>query len=140
MTWTTNRQQETECYGEHLASLLRPGDVVALCGPLGAGKTAFTRGIIRALFGEEVVTSPTFAIANEYTSEKGTLVHCDLYRLSSEEELFETGFYDYLDGKRIVVMEWPDQIPSLLDEATITVYFEKGEGDQRTLSVSIPER
>ena len=97
MEFWTQSPEETEALGAALASSLRPGQVVAFRGPLGAGKTAFTRGLARGLGVTGPVTSPTYTIVNEYTGGRMPLFHFDMYRLSSEEDLFDIGWEDYLD-------------------------------------------
>src|SRR5699024_1158231 len=97
MEYLSNSEAETEALGEALAGRLTAGDVIAVSGDLGAGKTAFTRGLARGLGVTERVTSPTFTIVNEYLGGRLPLFHFDLYRLSSAEELFDIGWEDYLD-------------------------------------------
>lgn len=92
MTITTNSPEQTELLGKKLAALLKPGDVIAYYGDLGAGKTAFTRGLAAGLGVTECVTSPTYTIVNEYLSGRMPLFHFDMYRLSSSEELFDIGW------------------------------------------------
>ena len=99
--------EETEALGAEYAKTLRPGAVIALEGELGAGKTAFARGVLRGLGYTGRVTSPTFALINEYGPD-AEAVHMDLYRLDDYEELQEIGFEDYLDGERLILCEWPD--------------------------------
>ena len=96
MTVITKSPEQTELLGKKLAELLRPGDVIAYYGDLGAGKTAFTRGLAAGLGIREAVTSPTYTIVNEYLSGRMPLFHFDMYRLSSSEELFDIGWEDYL--------------------------------------------
>ena len=96
MEFVTNSPEETEELGERLGRALSPGDVVAFTGDLGAGKTAFTRGIARGLGIGDRVTSPTFAIVNEYEGGRLPLFHFDMYRLTSSDELFDIGWEDYL--------------------------------------------
>ena len=96
MEYISNSAQETEALGERLAARLRPGDVIAYTGDLGAGKTAFTRGLARGLGVADRVTSPTFTIVNEYEGGRLPLFHFDLYRMDSPEELFDIGWEDYL--------------------------------------------
>ena len=91
MTYVTNSPAETEALGQHLAETLQPGDVIAYTGDLGAGKTAFTRGLARGLGITERITSPTFTIVNEYLGGRLPLFHFDMYRLGSSEELYEIG-------------------------------------------------
>ena len=96
MEFVTNSPEETEELGERLGRALSPGDVVAFTGDQGAGKTAFTRGIARGLGIGDRVTSPTFAIVNEYEGGRLPLFHFDMYRLTSSDELFDIGWEDYL--------------------------------------------
>ena len=95
MRYVTHGPEETEALGMRLAERLAPGDVIAYYGDLGAGKTAFTRGLAKGLGITESVTSPTYTIVNEYLSGKMPLFHFDMYRLGSSEELFDIGWEDY---------------------------------------------
>ena len=106
--------EDTERAGADFAQTLQPGDVVTLDGDLGAGKTAFARGVLRGLGYTGRVTSPTFAIANEYSAPGGAVVHFDLYRILGEEALFELGFEEYLDRERILLNEWSKNAGALL--------------------------
>ncbi|MEA4912915.1 MAG: tRNA (adenosine(37)-N6)-threonylcarbamoyltransferase complex ATPase subunit type 1 TsaE [Oscillospiraceae bacterium] len=112
---TTNTQAQTERAGGDFARTLRPGDVVALTGGLGAGKTAFVRGALRALGWTGPVASPTFAIVNEYAVNIGRVAHFDMYRIDTEDALWSTGFYDYLDGRTVLFIEWSENIAFALD-------------------------
>ena len=94
--YVTNGEEETEALGRRLGQVLQPGAVVAFTGDLGAGKTAFTRGLARGLGISERVTSPTFTIVNEYEGGRLPLFHFDMYRLGSSEELFDIGWEEYL--------------------------------------------
>lgn len=120
MDYLSHNETETEAAGETLASRLRAGDVVAYWGGLGAGKTAFTRGLARGLGYEGRVTSPTFTIVNEYEGRL-PLFHFDMYRLSGEDELFEIGWEDYLSRGGICAVEWSERIASALPPETIRV-------------------
>ena len=111
---------ETEERGRQLAGGLRSGDVVALFGDLGAGKTAFTRGLAAGLGCTGRVTSPTFTIVNEYEGPL-PLFHFDMYRLSGEEDLFDIGWEDYLSRRGVCVVEWSERIADALPEGTIRV-------------------
>ncbi|MEG0751280.1 MAG: tRNA (adenosine(37)-N6)-threonylcarbamoyltransferase complex ATPase subunit type 1 TsaE [Oscillospiraceae bacterium] len=126
-TIVTNSAAETEEIGARLARTLTNGDIVALTGGLGAGKTALVRGALRALGCEGPYTSPTFAIVREYDG-KTPCAHFDMYRISGERELESTGFYDYLDGKRILFIEWSENVPFIFDGSEITVGI-SGFGD-----------
>lgn len=105
---------ETRALGEALAAELRPGDVILLEGPMGAGKSELARGIARGLGVTETVTSPTFTILNLYTSGRMPLAHFDWYRLESEEELYEMGMDEYLGGDGAALVEWPGRCPEAL--------------------------
>ena len=97
MEYITHSPSETEAVGAALARVLKPGTVIAYRGDLGAGKTAFTRGLARGLGVTERVSSPTYTIVNEYLGGKMPLFHFDMYRLGSEDELFDIGWEDYLE-------------------------------------------
>lgn len=106
--------EDTEAFGARFAATLRPGDVLAFTGDLGAGKTAFSRGVLRGLGYAGRVTSPTFAIANEYHTPRAEVVHFDMYRILDAEALWELGFEEYLDGRRILLIEWSENIADAL--------------------------
>ena len=127
MYYITHSPEETEALGTAYAASLHPGDVVAFSGDLGAGKTAFTRGVLRGLGYPGRVTSPTFAIANEYDTPRGRVAHFDLYRILDCEALFEIGFEEYLDGERILLIEWSQNAGALLPERHKTVRLSYGE-------------
>lgn len=132
----THSPEQTEQAGADFAKTLKPGDVVTLDGDLGAGKTAFARGVLRGLGYPGRVTSPTFAIANEYSAPDGTVVHFDLYRILDEEALFELGFEEYLDGTRILLIEWSENAGGLLPAHHKSVRLAYGEQpDDRLLEI-----
>ena len=124
MTVITKSPEQTELLGKKLAELLRPGDVIAYYGDLGAGKTAFTRGLAAGLGIREAVTSPTYTIVNEYLSGRMPLFHFDMYRLSSSEELFDIGWEDYLARGGVCAVEWSENVQDAL-EAPITVRIDR---------------
>lgn len=126
MEFWTNSPAETERLGQYLAERLEPGQVVAFQGTLGAGKTAFIRGIARGLGVTEPVTSPTYTIVNEYGSGRVPLFHFDMYRLSGPEDLFDIGWEDYLERGGICVVEWSERVLEAL-ERPILVKIEKLE-------------
>lgn len=109
--------EQTEHLGEVLAQKLCPGDVIAFYGDLGAGKTAFTRGLARGLGITEPVTSPTYTIVNEYLSGRMPLFHFDMYRLSCSEELFDIGWEDYLLRGGVCAVEWSENVSDALQGA-----------------------
>ena len=136
--FTTYTQSETEELGTQFSFALRPGDVIAMYGDLGAGKTAFVRGAVRGFGIDDYVASPTFAIVNEYICPDVKVAHFDMYRINSEEELYGTGFYDYLDGSTVIFIEWSENIPFAIDDEAIRVTIEKGDGDIRVIRIDSP--
>jgi tRNA threonylcarbamoyladenosine biosynthesis protein TsaE len=130
---------ETEGLAEGLGRLLKPGDVVAYRGGLGAGKTAFTRGLAKGMgLDPNEVSSPTFAILNIYKNEKAELRHFDMYRVTTPAALYSTGFYDYLDNAGVLAIEWSENIAEELPENTVTVTLEALDGDTRRITVDNP--
>ena len=137
MEITTNSPTETEAVGASLAAKLEPGSVIAFTGDLGAGKTAFTRGLAKGLGIEERVTSPTFTIVNEYEGGRLPLFHFDMYRLGSADELFDIGWEDYLTRGGVCAVEWSENIADALEEDTICVDIRRGEHDsQRVITIT----
>ena len=133
----TNSPAETEDAGASLAARLEPRSVIAFTGELGAGKTAFTRGLARGLGVTERVTSPTFTIVNEYEGGRLPLFHFDMYRLGSSDELFDIGWEDYLCRGGICAVEWSENIEDALEEDAIRVDIRRGEyDDQRIITIS----
>ena len=119
-TYLAHNVQETEAAGEALAARLEAGSVIAYAGDLGAGKTAFTRGLARGLGCRGRVTSPTFTIVNEYEGNI-PLFHFDLYRLGGEDELFDIGWEDYLVRGGVCAVEWSERAAGVLPPETVTV-------------------
>jgi tRNA threonylcarbamoyladenosine biosynthesis protein TsaE len=105
-------------WGRELAASLRAGDVVALCGQLGAGKTQATKGILAGLGSQAAVTSPTFTLVHEYTDGRLPVFHFDFYRMDSAEEVLTVGWDDILDEPGVVIIEWADLFPELLPPHT----------------------
>ena len=129
-------EQDTEALGRALVQRLQPGAVVAFTGDLGAGKTAFTRGIARGLGIGDRVTSPTFAIVNEYEGGRLPLFHFDMYRLTSSDELFDIGWEDYLARGGVCAVEWSENVADALERDTVRVDIRRGEHDgQRVISI-----
>ena len=136
MTYVTNSPAETEALGQCLAERLQPGDVIAYTGDLGAGKTAFTRGLARGLGITERITSPTFTIVNEYQGGRLPLFHFDMYRLGSSEELYEIGWEDYLARGGVCAVEWSEIVADALEEDCIRVDIRQGDTEhQRKITV-----
>ena len=121
MEYVSNSPEETEELGATLAGRLSAGTVVAFTGDLGAGKTAFVRGIARGLGISGRVTSPTFTIVNEYLGGRLPLFHFDMYRLPDSDALFDIGWEDYLDRGGVCAVEWSEQVADALPEDTVTV-------------------
>ena len=134
--YVSNSEGETVDLGRRLGLRLGPGAVVAYTGDLGAGKTAFTRGLARGLDISERVTSPTFTIVNEYEGGRLPLFHFDLYRLGSSDELFDIGWEDYLSRGGVCAVEWGENVADALEEDAIRVDLRRGESDgQRIITI-----
>lgn len=132
--YTSNSAAETEQIAGDLAATLKSGDFIAFFGDLGAGKTAFTRGLVKALAPEclPLVHSPTFAIVNEYIGKQNSIFHFDMYRIKDEDDLLSTGFYDYAVRGGIIVTEWSENIESSIPDDAIRITIEKtGESSRR---------
>ena len=133
MRFETHSPEETEALGQRLAEQLKPGDVVAFFGDLGAGKTAFTRGLARGLGVREPVTSPTYTIVNEYLSGSMPLFHFDMYRLGSAEELFDIGWEDYLSRGGVCAVEWSENVADALEDAVRVSIRRTGDQDREII-------
>ena len=129
MQYITHSPDETRALGRTLAQALQGGAVVAFTGDLGAGKTAFVRGMARGLGIAQRVTSPTFTIVNEYEGGRLPLFHFDMYRLGSADELFHIGWEDYLARNGVCAVEWSENVDEALDGDTIRVDISRGEDD-----------
>ena len=134
MTFTTTSPAETEAVGAALAKILTPGTVLAYRGDLGAGKTAFTRGLAKGLGCGDMVTSPTYTIVNEYLSGRLPLFHFDMYRLRSSEDLWDIGWDDYLDRGGVCAVEWSENVDDAMENA-IYVTIEKTGEDSRRITI-----
>ena len=134
----THTVDETELAGQALAKTLVSGTVVALFGDLGAGKTAFVRGIAKGLNSQSRVTSPTFTIVNEYSGEL-ELFHFDMYRLGSSEELFDIGWEDYLARGGVCVVEWSENVSDAFDGNEIKVTIDKLSDTDRKITLEYPQ-
>jgi len=138
--FTVGHESETEAFGRRLAAVLKAGDVVALTGDLGTGKTTLTKYIAAELGVQRAVTSPTFTIIKEYTDGRLPLYHFDVYRLESDEEMDELGYEEYFYGPGVTVVEWADKISGCLPADAFRVHISYG-GDEsaRVCAVSGPE-
>lgn len=133
-SYISNSEAETERIARSLSSRLKKGDLLALYGEMGAGKTAFVRGLVSGLLPEcvRLVHSPTFAIVNEYAGKDYSVYHFDFYRLRDEDDLYSVAFYDYLDRNGIIVTEWSELFEQVLPPSSKSVRIEKtGEGERR---------
>ena len=131
MEFITNSPEETEAVGAALGAVVQPGTVLAFTGDLGAGKTAFTRGLARGLGAEDRVTSPTYTIVNEYLSGRLPLFHFDMYRLESSEDLWDIGWEDYLDRGGVCAVEWSENIDDALEQPVYIRLEKLGETSRR---------
>ena len=138
MKYVTHSPEETEALGERLAKILTPGTILAYRGDLGAGKTAFTRGLARGLGCQEQVTSPTYTIVNEYLGGRLPLFHFDMYRLRSSDDLFDIGWDDYLDRGGICAVEWSENVADAMEDP-ITVTIEKISENSRRITIERSE-
>ena len=137
MIFTTNSPAETEALGQRLAAKLQGGEVIAYTGDLGAGKTAFTRGLARGLGIAERVTSPTFTIVNEYDTGRLPLFHFDMYRLTSSDDLYDIGWEDYLARSGVCAVEWSELVADALEGEVIRVDIKNGGGDDcRSITIT----
>ena len=130
----THSPQETEALGAALAQRLQAGTVIAYRGDLGAGKTAFTRGLARGLGCRDLVTSPTYTIVNEYLGGSLPLFHFDMYRLGSSDDLFDIGWEDYLDRGGICAVEWSENVEDAM-EGAVSINIEKLGEDDRKITI-----
>ena len=131
---TTKSVEETSKIGEQLGELLNKGNIVCLSGDLGAGKTAFTKGIAKGLGVEDYVTSPTYTIINEYEGRL-PLYHFDVYRLNNVEEMYELGYEEYFFGDGVVVLEWADIVRDIIpgERLWITILNTKGDNSREII-------
>lgn len=137
---TTRSPEETIAFAERTGTLLRGGDIVAYRGGLGAGKTTFTRGLAVGMGLPDEVSSPTFALVNEYRGKELTLYHFDMYRILNAEALETTGFYDYISEDAVIVCEWSENIADCLPENVITVTLEAVGENVRKITVEGDDR
>jgi tRNA threonylcarbamoyladenosine biosynthesis protein TsaE len=134
---TTHSDHETIDAGRDFAAALRGGDIVALHGNLGAGKTVFARGVARGLGIEEPVTSPTFTVVQEYEGACLRLYHIDLYRLQNEDEAIAFGIEDFLnDPEAVTLLEWAERIAGLLPPEHHCVHIDSPTMDSRRLRIT----
>ena len=131
MEFITNSPEETEKVGAALGKILKPGVVIAYRGDLGAGKTAFTRGLARGLGYGDMVTSPTYTIVNEYLGGRLPLFHFDMYRLASSDDLWDIGWEDYLERGGVCAVEWSENVDDAMENAIFITIHKTGEESRR---------
>ena len=134
MEYITHSPAETEAIGAALGKILKPGTVIAYRGDLGAGKTAFTRGLARGLGYTDMVTSPTYTIVNEYLGGRLPLFHFDMYRLRSSDDLWDIGWEDYLNRNGICAVEWSENVADALEDP-ISITIEKTGEESRRITI-----
>ena len=131
MEFITNSPEETEALAARLAEQLKPGTVIAYQGELGAGKTAFTRGLARGLRCKEPVTSPTYTIVNEYLGGRIPLFHFDMYRLGCADDLWDIGWDDYLERGGVCAVEWSENVAEAMEDPILVRLDKLGESTRR---------
>ena len=139
MEFITHSPAETEAVGQALGKALTPGTVIAYTGDLGAGKTAFTRGLAKGLGCTDLVTSPTYTIVNEYLSGRLPLFHFDMYRLRCADDLFDIGWDDYLERGGVCAVEWSENVREAMEDP-ITVQIDKLSEDMRRITIEGGDR
>ena len=133
--YISDSPEKTEELGRLLAEKLKGGEVIAYRGGLGMGKTCFTRGVAEGLGFKGAVTSPTFALINEYIGGRLPLYHFDMYRVSGWDDLYSTGFFDYLETGGVIAAEWSENIEGALPDITVTVSFRRIDDNTREITV-----
>ena len=133
MEFITHSPAETEAIGAALGKILTPGTILAYRGDLGAGKTAFTRGLARGLGYTDMVTSPTYTIVNEYLGGRLPLFHFDMYRLASSDDLWDIGWEDYLDRNGICAVEWSENVEDAMEDPIVITIHKLGEESRRII-------
>lgn len=130
----SNSAERTAAAGAHTARGANPGDVFALIGDLGAGKTQFVRGFVAGMGSKAPVTSPTFTLVHEYMDGRCPIYHFDFYRITSADAVQRLGFDDYISGDGICIIEWADRFPQLLPEQHVLITFALKSEMERTLT------
>ena len=133
--YITNSYEETVSLGKAIAVGLPKGSVIAFIGGLGMGKTAFTTGIAQGLSIDADVSSPTFAICNTYIGSENTLYHFDMYRVNGWDDLYSTGFFDFLETDAYMAVEWSENIYTALPDDSIIVEIEKLDDNKRQFKI-----
>lgn len=140
MKYISKSVRQTENFAERFAGLIHAGDCIAFVGGMGMGKTAFVRGLVRGLGLKGEVCSPTFSLVNEYVGDRFNLYHFDMYRITSIDDLYSTGFFDYLDTDAVLAVEWSENISDALPPDTIYVTISATDENTREIVVTGDER
>lgn len=138
LTVRTNDAASTEAFGFAIGARISQGACVCVSGPLGAGKTVLVKGLCRGLGADGDVTSPTFILMESF-SGRLPIVHLDLYRLEHEREIEDIGVYDMVGGNEVVIAEWGERSPALMDAADLEITIEPGDGSTRTIHLDATE-
>lgn len=136
----TNSPEQTIEFARKIGSLLTGGEIIAYRGGLGAGKTTFTRGLAEGFGVGDDVTSPTFALVNEYRKNGKALCHFDMYRINGADDLETTGFFDYMDGEAVLAVEWSENISDALPKGTIFIDINRIDEEKREIIISGDDR
>ena len=136
LSFITNTPEETENLAEKLAKTLKGGEIIAFTGSMGMGKTCFTRGLAKGLGFSGQVSSPTFAIVNEYVGGRLPLYHFDMYRIESWEDLYSCGYFEYMEMGGVIAAEWSENIQNALEGDVITVDIKSLGENGREITIS----
>ena len=140
MKYISHSTSETEKIAAEIAQTIKKGDCIAFVGGMGMGKTAFVRGLAKGLELKGEVCSPTFSLVNEYRSPDLTLYHFDMYRITTLDDLYSTGFFDYLDTDAVLAVEWSENITDALPENTIFISITRIDEETREIEITGDER
>lgn len=140
MKYISHSTSETEKIAAEIAKRIEKGDCIAFVGGMGMGKTAFVRGLANGLELKGEVCSPTFSLVNEYRSPNLTLYHFDMYRITSLDDLYSTGFFDYLDTDAVLAVEWSENINDALPENTVYITINRIDENTREINITGDER
>lgn len=136
-TFISNSAAATEKFGQQFAADVVPGDILALTGELGSGKTQFVKGLARALGSRDTVTSPTFTLVHEYADGRMPVYHFDFFRVENEKTAERLGLDEYFFGKGVSVVEWADRFPELVPKSARWISFETKSENERTIETAV---
>lgn len=140
MRYLSNSLSETEHLAQIIGKIIKPGDTIAFAGGMGAGKTTFTKNLVKNMGYSGYVSSPTFTIVNEYITNDCSIYHFDFYRLTDPDDLYSTGYYDYVDGNNILIIEWSENIEDELPENTIKISINRISDNSREFIIDGGDR